>query len=807
MSSPQSDLGLSARSEVAVRGVALDLPDTTTTDLGATIPLRRPGGAGPSADGHVLVDGLKTTIPINAGEPLPAARRPPRAHRPRRRGHRPGRRGRHRRPPRVLRPHDGRRRALREDRPPARRRRARDDGRPDLRALRRAGPLPVLRHRAVAAHRRHDRGEDARAARRGRRGRGPPRRRAADGADHRHDATAATAAPATSPAASGRSGRPCRACRSRCSASRPRRRTSRHSPSSATPAPTPSASTSSRSTTTCARAGCRARRRSRWRSTGWPGTRASASSAANAVSTYLIVGLGEDPDELVAGAAELVDRGVYPFVVPYRPIPGTLAFADGDPAPDPELLAEVTARVAEILRGRRHARRRPGRRLRGLRRVLGALRGGGLSVRVDPRPPRVRTEHGRRAPRRAGPPPSPTTSRSPRRRRSTPATPTSSPTGALRRAVFVDEQGLFRDDAAGDLDGHDHDPRAIVLVARDGAGEVLGGVRLAPVDPDASRPDLGWWTGSRLVVAPTARRGPASGSGPRWSVPRAPAPRPPACCGSRPTVQAANERLFARLGWQRLRDTTVAGRPHVRMRRPMGRFADLVAATKAPLGELVAGLAGSGLHVGDDGAPVPGSDLVAACDAILPAMVERDPEWAGWCGVLVNVNDLAAMGAAPVGLLDAVGARDASFAHRVLTGLRARRRGLRGAGARRAHPARGARRRSPSPRWAATASPVPGGGGRPGHGGPADRRPRRHLAPGLHRSPVGLHVDARARRPARDGRGDRAGRAPPARGRQGRLDGRGRRDARHARRGLGHRRGARRRGRPAPGRRDRRPTG
>src|SRR6185312_3395253 len=42
----------------------------------------------------------------------------------------------------------------------------------------------------------------------------------------------------------------------------------------------------------------------------------------NAVSTYLIVGLGEDPDELVAGAAELVDRGVYPFVVPYRPIPG-----------------------------------------------------------------------------------------------------------------------------------------------------------------------------------------------------------------------------------------------------------------------------------------------------------------------------------------------------------------------------------------------------------------------------------------------------------------------------------------------------
>jgi putative N-acetyltransferase (TIGR04045 family) len=245
---------------------------------------------------------------------------------------------------------------------------------------------------------------------------------------------------------------------------------------------------------------------------------------------------------------------------------------------------------------------------------------------------------------------------------------------ALRRAVFVDEQGLFRDSttgSAGDLDGHDHDPRAIVLVARDGAGEVLGGVRLAPVDPDASRPDLGWWTGSRLVVAPTARR--RAGVRVGAALVRAACARAEAAGVLRfeAEVQAANERLFARLGWQRLRDTAVAGRPHVRMRRPMGRFADLVAATKGPLGELVAGLAGSGLHVGDDGAPVPGSDLVAACDAILPAMVERDPEWAGWCGVLVNVNDLAAMGAAPTALLDAVGARDASFAHRVLTGLRA----------------------------------------------------------------------------------------------------------------------------------------
>ena len=69
----------------------------------------------------------------------------------------------------------------------------------------------------------------------------------------------------------------------------------------------------------------------------------------NQVSTYLLVGLGEDPDELVAGASELIDMGVYPFVVPYRPIPGTLAVADGVGVPAAAILADVTRRVADLL--------------------------------------------------------------------------------------------------------------------------------------------------------------------------------------------------------------------------------------------------------------------------------------------------------------------------------------------------------------------------------------------------------------------------------------------------------------------------
>jgi putative N-acetyltransferase (TIGR04045 family) len=237
---------------------------------------------------------------------------------------------------------------------------------------------------------------------------------------------------------------------------------------------------------------------------------------------------------------------------------------------------------------------------------------------------------------------------------------------ALRGRVFVDEQALF---SGSDLDDHDTDPRGLVLVARGPSGEVLGGVRLGPARP--GEPDIGWWTGSRLAVDPAARRGSVRVGA---ALVRAACSRAEAAGVLRfdATVQAAGEAMFARLGWDRIADVDLLGHPHVAMRYPIGRIGALAAATKAPLGGLLAGLPG-GLggpgFVGDDGAPVPGTDVVAACDAILPAMVERDPRWAGWCSVLVNVNDLAAMGATPVGLLDAIGARDASFARRVLAGL------------------------------------------------------------------------------------------------------------------------------------------
>jgi len=70
----------------------------------------------------------------------------------------------------------------------------------------------------------------------------------------------------------------------------------------------------------------------------------------NQVSTYLLVGLGEDADELIAGAAELVEMGVYPFVVPFRPHAGTLAVdVDRAEAPPAAIVEKVSREVANVL--------------------------------------------------------------------------------------------------------------------------------------------------------------------------------------------------------------------------------------------------------------------------------------------------------------------------------------------------------------------------------------------------------------------------------------------------------------------------
>jgi radical SAM protein (TIGR04043 family) len=65
------------------------------------------------------------------------------------------------------------------------------------------------------------------------------------------------------------------------------------------------------------------------------------------VSTYVILGMGERRELIEAGCARAIALGVYPFVVPLRPVPGTL-MAD-TPAPDADYVASVYSSVSAML--------------------------------------------------------------------------------------------------------------------------------------------------------------------------------------------------------------------------------------------------------------------------------------------------------------------------------------------------------------------------------------------------------------------------------------------------------------------------
>ncbi|MDQ1618205.1 MAG: hypothetical protein QOE19_774 [Actinomycetota bacterium] len=56
--------------------------------------------------------------------------------------------------------------------------------------------------------------------------------------------------------------------------------------------------------------------------TAWE--RAVAAFGPGQVSTYVILGMGEDEQVTVEGCKRAIDIGVYPFVVPLRPVPGSL---------------------------------------------------------------------------------------------------------------------------------------------------------------------------------------------------------------------------------------------------------------------------------------------------------------------------------------------------------------------------------------------------------------------------------------------------------------------------------------------------
>jgi putative N-acetyltransferase (TIGR04045 family) len=108
---------------------------------------------------------------------------------------------------------------------------------------------------------------------------------------------------------------------------------------------------------------------------------------------------------------------------------------------------------------------------------------------------------------------------------------------AIRRSVFVEAQGLFRQDDRDERDG-----QAATLHAVGVAGdEVVGAVRLYPLD------DAGLWKGDRLAVLPSERALRLGAMLVRFAV------RTAGELGGRrmvAQVQVANVLFFKRLGWQ-----------------------------------------------------------------------------------------------------------------------------------------------------------------------------------------------------------------------------------------------------------------
>jgi AIR synthase-related protein len=86
------------------------------------------------------------------------------------------------------------------------------------------------------------------------------------------------------------------------------------------------------------------------------------------------------------------------------------------------------------------------------------------------------------------------------------------------------------------------------------------------------------------------------------------------------------------------------------------------------------GLSGAmAVPVGDDCAAIPDGDgwLLLAIEGFMNEFVAGDPWFAGWCGVMVNLSDIAAMGGRPIAVVDALWADGLAQATPLLAGLRA----------------------------------------------------------------------------------------------------------------------------------------
>ncbi|WP_028322586.1 MSMEG_0568 family radical SAM protein [Desulfatiglans anilini] len=222
----------------------------------------------------------------------------------------------------------------------------------------------------------------------------------------------------------------------------------------------------------------------------------------NQVSSFLIAGLGERPETIGSGCEYLADLGVYPFLVPLRPIPGSLL--ENVVPPDPSIMIGHYEKAAAILE-------QAG--LSASRSLAGCVRCGACSAlplyeRAEP----ALTCHRARTSFEL------------------------SQAFEIRKQVFVDEQEMF---AGSDTDANDS--HSIHLVVKHGQ-ELVGTVRVF-CNGDGNE----HWIGGRLAVKKGYR---AFGAGELLVRKAVATIKKQGCTRFTAFIQERNVPFFLRLGWK-----------------------------------------------------------------------------------------------------------------------------------------------------------------------------------------------------------------------------------------------------------------
>jgi radical SAM protein (TIGR04043 family)/putative N-acetyltransferase (TIGR04045 family) len=245
----------------------------------------------------------------------------------------------------------------------------------------------------------------------------------------------------------------------------------------------------------------------------------------NQVSSFLIAGLGEEEQSIIEGSRLMAGIGVYPFLVPLRPVPGTLM--EDAPRPDPKVMKRLYEAVLGIVQQND---------LSSSRSLAGCVRCGACSALGSYEKETKKDVICRSAENEAE----------------------KAIAIEIRREVFVEEQGMFED---SDFDAND--AKSIHLVVETN-GLIVGTVRVFPENGSS-----GQWVGGRLAVKKQHRTYKAG----KLLVQEAMrCVKRHGCTRFIADIQQQNVAYFSRLGWNAIGPVKMHyGRPHQLMEADLER--------------------------------------------------------------------------------------------------------------------------------------------------------------------------------------------------------------------------------------------